>query len=49
MPLVRAEIGIATEWRDREYTSDPPRYVPFLVWSLHFQITCEIPIRSYVS
>jgi hypothetical protein len=45
VPLARAELAITAEWRRRDYTTDPPRYIPFRVWSLDFGITCEVPIR----
>jgi hypothetical protein len=43
--LARAELVITAEWRKREYRTDPPRYIPFSVWSLHFDVTCDAPIR----
>jgi hypothetical protein len=45
VPLTRAELAVSAEWHGREYTTDPPRYVPFTVWSLRFELSCEVPIR----
>jgi phosphatidylserine/phosphatidylglycerophosphate/cardiolipin synthase-like enzyme len=43
--FVRAELQVSKEWRGREYTTDPPRYVPYTVWTLGFELTCELPFR----
>ena len=42
---VRAELRVVSRWVSREYTTLPTRYVPFTVWSLVFDISCELPIR----
>ena len=43
--LARAELRVKAEWREREYTTDPPRYTPYTAWSLMFSVVCETPIR----
>lgn len=43
--LTRLKVEITTGWHEREYTTDPPRYVPFRVWSLVIRLHCAAPIR----
>jgi hypothetical protein len=43
--LTRAELQITTQWQAREYTTDPPRYTPYTVWSLECRVGCDTPIR----
>lgn len=45
MMLTRLELEIMADWHEREYTTDPPRYVPFSVWSLDVRIRCAAPLR----
>jgi hypothetical protein len=43
--LTGLQIEIAADWRRRGYTTDPPRYAPFDVWSLVVTLRCAEPIR----
>lgn len=43
--LTRVQVEIAAEWQKRGYTTDPPRYVPFEIWSLVIRLRCPAPIR----
>jgi hypothetical protein len=43
--LTRLQVEITADWDKRGYTTDPPRYVPFDVWSLVIRLRCAAPIR----
>jgi hypothetical protein len=43
--LTHADLEITADWEKREYTTDPPRYIPYSVWSLRFGVICKVPIR----
>jgi hypothetical protein len=43
--LKRLQLEVSSAWQRRQYTTDPPRYVPFDVWSLVIKLACAEPIR----
>lgn len=43
--LTSLPVEIEAGWRSRRYTTDPPRYVPFDVWTLVVTLRCAAPIR----
>lgn len=45
MMLRGVQVEIAADWHKRGYTTDPPRYVPFEIWSLVIRLRCAVPIR----
>src|SRR5688572_15041497 len=45
MDPTRADLKVVANWESREYTTDPPRYTPYSVWTLNFRFSAAIPIR----
>jgi hypothetical protein len=45
MEPMHERLVLSAEWEGREYTTDPPRYTAFTVWSLNFKFSCALPIR----
>lgn len=43
--LQRVALELSAEWRHREYTTDPPRYVPHLEWDLWIRVMSAVPVR----
>ena len=43
--LAETPFDITAEWSRRGYTTDPPRYVPFDIWSLKFTVECDPAVR----
>lgn len=43
--LAALPFDLRAEWTSHRYTTDPPRYVPFDVWSLRFSVQCDPTLR----
>jgi hypothetical protein len=41
----RQELEIRTEWSSRRYTTDPPRFTPYDVWTLEVEFRSTAPFR----